>query len=105
MATQKRTRRVRTARKEVEQNPDHVQEVPEVVPDEEPEAQQSEPAKPVYQHVNRIRCNATSKSYPAFLGRKCGTIMRATGTNSGGKVKSWKCPTCGHTRATHGKEI
>jgi hypothetical protein len=70
---------------------------------EEPE--QPEPPEVKYSHESARRCTGVSRSYPAFMNRKCGALMEPNGTRNGGQYKRWKCPSCNATAVTEGKPV
>lgn len=63
------------------------------------------PPKTVHQHLSKLRCVAANPSYPMFMGKPCGQVMKAKGTTHGGKYKQWVCPVCRATSTTTAKEI
>ena len=61
--------------------------------------------KPHYSFESKLRCTAFKKTYPAFMGVRCNTLMNADGTINGGSQKNWQCPMCGRKTRTDGKLI
>lgn len=72
-------------------------------PDTAPEI--AEEPKPTYNHDTKKRCEARDRKRPAFLGTKCGALMKPILTRDGGRLKTWQCPTCGVKVVTTGTEI
>jgi len=58
-----------------------------------------------YTHPSNLMCGEPDTDYPAFLERKCDTLMKPYDMKKNGLIKYWKCPKCGHTSKTAGQQV